>query len=108
MKTIKNLKAGDQVYFVYDNHEYRIGTILDIQELLGFIGKVYSYTFKLMPGGRKYTEVFQDYGSNLNKNHFYPDSMSGCVVYLEKNAAIKHIKDSIKTALKSIDELSAI
>lgn len=108
MKTIKDLKEGDNVYFVYDNHEYRVGTILDIQELLGFVGRVYSYTFKLMPGDRNYTEVFQVYSNNLNNNYFYPDNISECIAYLEKEDAIKHIKDSIKTALKSIDELSKI
>lgn len=108
MKTIKDLKIGDKVYLVYDNHEYRFGTLLDIQELLGFVERVYKYTFKLTPGDCKFTETFPELGSSNNKNYFYPDDLSGCIAYLEKKDAIEHIKDSIKTALKSIDELSAL
>ena len=108
MKTIKDIHVGDKVFLVYDNHEYRIGTVLEIHCPLAFEGRVNSCKFHLSPGDIKFTEIFHTYGNSINKNYFYPDDLSGCIVYLEKKDAINHIKDSIKTALKSIDELSAI
>ena len=108
MKAIKDLHAGDKVFLVYDNNEHRIGVVIEIHYPLEFEGRVNSCTFHVLPDDYKFTEIFREYGSRINNNYFYPSDLSDCIAYLEKEDAIQHIKDSIKTALKSIDELSAL